>query len=44
MVDVPPDKDYIGRYRLVLSRFFTSIKTANPDAVMLGNALRDNQK
>ena len=35
MVDVPPDRDYIGRYRIVLSRLFSSIKSADPNAVII---------
>ena len=35
MVDVPLDKDYIGRYRIVLSRLFSSMKSANPNAVII---------
>ena len=35
MVDIPPDKDYIGRYRIVLSRLFSSMKSADPNAVII---------
>ena len=35
IVDVLPDKDCTGRHRLALSRFFTSMKTPDPDAVIL---------
>ena len=35
MVDVPLDKDYIGRYRIVLSRLFSSMKSANPNVVII---------
>ena len=29
IVDVSPDRDYMKRYRVVLSRLFSSIKTAD---------------
>ena len=35
MVDVPPDRDYIGRYRTVLSKLFSSMKSADPNAVII---------
>ena len=35
MVDVPPDRDYIGRYRTVLSKLFSSMKSTNPNAVII---------
>ena len=35
MVDVPPDRDYIGRYRMVLSRLFSSMKSTNLNAVII---------
>jgi hypothetical protein len=35
MVDVPPDRDYIGRYRIVLSRLFSSMKSTNPNVVII---------
>ena len=35
MIDVPLDKDYIGRYRIVLSRSFSSMKSTNPNAVII---------
>ena len=35
MIDVPPDKDSTGRYRSVLAKLFTTLKTADPDAVIL---------
>lgn len=35
MIDVPPDKDCAGRHRLVLAKLFTTLKTADPDAVIL---------
>ena len=35
IVDMPPDRDYIGRYRIVLGRLFSSIKSADPDAVII---------
>ena len=34
-IDVPPDKDYAGRCRSVLTKLFTSMKLADPAAVML---------
>lgn len=34
-LDVPPDRDHTGRYRLVLSRLFTSMKNADPEAVTI---------
>lgn len=38
MVDVPPDKDYAGRYRLVLTKLFTSMRNADPNAAFLPHA------
>ena len=35
MVYVPPDRDYIGRYRTVLSKLFSSMKSADPNAVII---------
>ena len=35
MVDVPPDRDYTGRYRMVLGRLFSSMKSADPNAVII---------
>ena len=35
IVDVPPDRDYIGRYRTVLSKLFSSMKSADPNAVII---------
>ena len=35
MVDVPLDRDYIGRYRIVLSRLFSSMKSANLNAATI---------
>ena len=35
MIDVPPDKDYTGIHRLVLTKLFTSLKNADPEAVIL---------
>ena len=35
MVNVPPDRDYIGRYRIVLSRLFSSMKSADLNAVII---------
>jgi len=34
-IDVPPDKDCTGRHRSVLTKLFTSMKLADPAAVML---------
>ena len=35
MVDVPLDRDYIGRYRTVLSRLFSSMKSTDPNIVII---------
>ena len=35
MVDIPPDRDYIGRYRIVLNRLFSSMKSADPNAAII---------
>ena len=40
MVDAPPDKDYAGRYRLVLTRLFTLMRNADLDAVFLPHELK----
>jgi len=35
MVDVPLYRDYIERYRIVLSRLFSSMKSADPNVVII---------
>ena len=35
IVDVPLDRDYIEKYRIVLSRLFSSIKSADPNIVII---------
>ena len=35
MVDVSPDRDYIGRYRVVLSRLFSAMKSTNLNVVII---------
>ena len=35
VVDIPPDKNYIARYRRVLIRLLSVIKSADPDVVMI---------
>ena len=35
MLDAPSDKDYTRRFRLVLSRFFQSIKSVDLEAVVV---------
>ena len=35
IIDIPPDKDYIERDRVVLSRLFSSIKATDPQVVIL---------
>ena len=35
IVDVSPDRDYMERYRVVLSRLFSSIKATDPQIVIL---------
>ena len=35
VLDIPPDRDYIGRHRLTLSRLFSAMKSADPNAAML---------
>ena len=35
VVDIPPDRDYIVRYRMVLSRLFSVMRSANLDAVII---------
>ena len=34
VLDVPLNRDYIGRYRLILSRLFSAMKRANSNAVI----------
>ena len=35
VVDVPPDKDFIVRYRIVLGRLVSAMRSADPDAVII---------
>ena len=35
MFDVLPDRDYIGRYRVVLSRLFSAMKSTDPNVVII---------
>ena len=35
IVDIPPDRDYIERYRIVLTRLFSSIRLADPNATII---------
>ena len=35
VLDVPPDRDYIGRHKLTLSKLFSAMKSADPNAVIL---------
>ena len=35
IVDITPDRDYIKRYRVVLSKFILSIKSTNPQVIII---------
>ena len=35
VVDVPPNKDYIVRHRMVLGRLVSAIRSADPDAIII---------
>ena len=37
IADVPPDRYCIGRYRVVMSRLFSSVKAADPKSVIISH-------
>ena len=35
MLDIPPDRDYVERYRIILARLISSLQQADPTAVIV---------